>query len=178
VPPWSAGNCRIRGDNTGVADLRPLMTGGLAAGPAPAIPMCFPSQAGSRRRGDPAENDHVQLLAVLALLRPGALWQQSVQVRKQNPRARRAAGSRAVPPPYALQTCGHGASRRPRRQHKPHRTLSHASRRRPFHNGIGRGGRGRALGVVFVVRSSELAAGSSPRLAADAGRRAQWSVLI
>jgi hypothetical protein len=63
---------------------RPLFTGGLAAGPAPPS-YVLPVTGRGRRRGDPAENDHVQLLAVLAVLRPGALWQQSVQVRKQKP---------------------------------------------------------------------------------------------
>jgi anti-anti-sigma regulatory factor len=37
--------------------------------------------------------------------------------------------------------------------------------------GIARPGHGRASGVVFLVRTGELAAGSSPRLAAGAGRR-------
>jgi hypothetical protein len=37
--------------------------------------------------------------------------------------------------------------------------------------GIGEAGQGRVCGVVFMVSTDELAAGSRPRLAADAGRR-------
>jgi hypothetical protein len=89
-------------------------------GPRAAFP-CASRDRPGQARGDPAENDHVQLLAVLAVLRPGALWQQSMQVRKTKiPGPAAQPGSRAMPPLYALQTCGHRASRRPRRQHKPH----------------------------------------------------------